>query len=80
MNRGIFRIILLNLTCILCVFYFSFSILTPAESLTINKKEEKTEIVNSQISENEEKVIGYGDFSVLMFAIRNAAAIYPDAV
>ena len=55
MNRGIFRIILLNLTCILCVFYFSFSILTPAESLTINKKEEKTEIVNSQISENEEK-------------------------
>ena len=31
-----------------------------------------------RISENEERVIGYGDFSVLMFAIRKAATIYTD--
>lgn len=31
-----------------------------------------------RISENEERVIGYGDFSVLMFAIKKAAAIYTE--
>ena len=51
MKRGIFRITVINLICIFCVFYFSFSILNPAESLTVNKKEEKTEIVNGE-SEN----------------------------
>ena len=54
MKRGIFRIIVINLICILCVFYFSFSILTPAESLTVNKKEETTENVKGKIENNEE--------------------------
>ena len=31
-----------------------------------------------RISENEERVIGYGDFSVLMFAIKKTAAIYTE--
>ena len=54
MKRGIFRIIALNLICILCVFYFSVSVLIPAESLTVNKKEEKTEIVNGESENNKE--------------------------
>lgn len=54
MKRGIFRIIVINLICILCVFYFSFSILTPAESLTVKKKENKTEFVNGENEKNEE--------------------------
>ena len=54
MKRGIFRIILINLICTLCVFYFSFSIFNPAESLTVNKKEERTENVNGEIENNEE--------------------------
>ena len=55
MKRGIFRIIVINLICILCVFYFSFSILTPAESLTVKKKENKTEFVNGENEKNEER-------------------------
>lgn len=54
MKRGIFRITVINLICILCVFYFSFSIFNPAESLTVNKKEETTENVNGEIENNEE--------------------------
>ena len=54
MKRGIFRITVINLICILCVFYFSFSIFNPAESLTVNKKEERTENVNGEIENNEE--------------------------
>ena len=54
MKRGIFRIILINLICTLCVFYFSFSIFTPAESLTVNKKENKTEFVNGESEKIEE--------------------------
>lgn len=54
MKRGIFRIIVINLICILCVFYFSFSILTPAESLTVKKKENETEFVNGKSEKNEE--------------------------
>ena len=54
MKRGIFRIIVINLICILCVFYFSFSILTPAESLTVKKKENETEFVNGESEKNEE--------------------------
>ena len=55
MKRGIFRIIVINLICILCVFYFSFSILTPAESLTVKKKENETEFVNGENEKNEER-------------------------
>ena len=54
MKRGIFRITVINLICILCVFYFSFSIFNPAESLTVNKKEETTENVKGKIENNEE--------------------------
>lgn len=54
MKRGIFRITVINLICIFCAFYFSFSILNPAESLTVNKKEEKTEIVNGESENNKE--------------------------
>lgn len=54
MKRGIFRIIALNLICILCVFYFSFSVLIPAESLTVKKKETWAEYVKAEGEKNEE--------------------------
>lgn len=52
MKRGIFKILFINLLCILCFVYFSFSIFVPAESLTVKKKEKETEIVNIENKKN----------------------------